>query len=167
MITAATRLEWRRIFAESTSAPWAENPIGSAKLTTMQGAPVATYLNRWDASFGAAARSGWPQALDALETAERGRDEATRRAERMEMAVAEAARITAELVDKAEQLAEVARIYESAEKAGRLALEKEIRLNGDLSARLQFLESALDNWRKHRHSPTLVQALDNYDRMPK
>ncbi len=167
MIDDATRRQWRRMFDARTAGPWAHEP-GSGKvisITYRRGVAEVTHYE--DADFVAQAYEGWPRTLEALEAAERERDEARNDLERVTSDRSEMRAMHAGLVGEKRVAIEQARIAIRERSESDRAV---VAIGADLDAaklRIDELERMLTSWRKHRNSPLLIADFDNYSRRHK
>lgn len=166
MISADTRARWRKLMADATRGPWAaqHGREVSAVNSTVYKSQVAAMLTVNDAALVAEGRAGWTETLDELERAEAAYREMQDANERLS---AEVKRLRSELAekeqDRAMAVSECVAARREAREARR-ALVTEIERNADIAKHTSALVGACSDWLRHRHSPNLIRAIEEFKR---
>jgi hypothetical protein len=169
--TARQRENWRHLFASSTVGPWAHDLRQGAIISPSAGGHVvlrSAWDSTWtpyDLAFMSEARAGWPATLDALDQAERDRDEARNAIDHVRNGVASQvsaleARVRALETERDEALERCCNLETA------LVLTKTSR---ETSRRHQIemepLVAECIRWKKYRHNPNLLAAIARYEEL--
>lgn len=163
VLTVEERERWRRMFDAASIAPWATESLDTVIVVQYRRTITeAPFRNLDDAVFVAASRSGWPRTLDALELAEKERDDARNELEPKDAKLRTLSALNARFQSDLNEARDL--LMSAGDKRTELYHENQCLTDerNALNARVAELERMLDAWRKHRNSPLLIADHDNY-----
>lgn len=163
VLTVGERERWRRMFDARTAGPWAHEPGTGVVISVTYRRPVCT-ADEWNADFIAQAFDGWPRTLDALELAEKERDDARNELESVlacHLEVDEDAKTLENMLRSSYETCRIA--VRDRDECNQASQALGVELDAT-KQRVLELERMLAAFMKHRHTPSLVADWARYQK---